>query len=336
MATPTYRDVQKLTGLSLSTISRYFNGEVLRSKSVNLIEEAISTLNYKPHHTTFVGKKQKSNVVGLLLPHLTNSPFYMWLCSELEKAFGERGMRTLVCNFAGQNDYDEKAAIELLLDNHVCAIVAIPNDDETLNLINLQNRNIPIVLLDKLSSDIKTDAVIVDNKLSAAMAVDEFCAHNHKRIAIIAMGQAYTSKLRIEGFTEALQKNGLPVMEQYILDVSLNEEEMFVEIERFLSQKNLPTAIFCANCKALNACLHIMKERKIKIPDDISVIGADDRNISKITNPALTMIMQPVEKIANSAADITINKITGAQEHDTYYTLELPAVLIKGESVKMT
>ncbi len=334
MSTPTYRDIQKITGVSLSTISRYFNGEALRDKSVELIEQAIVQLDYKPHQPAFTNKKHKSKLVGLLLPTLTHSPFYMQLCAELERAFGERGMGTLVCNFSGTTDYDEKAAIKLLLDNHVCAIIAIPNESKTLNLVNLQNRNIPIVLLDKLSSDIKTDAVIVDNKALSAMAVDEFCAHNHKKIAIITAGVGYTSQMRIEGYSEAMKKHNLPVLRQYILETSMNPNSMKLEIEQFLSTKNLPTAIFCANYKAMMLCLAIMNERKINIPNDISFIGVDDISISKVTTPNLTMILQSVEKIADCAADITINKLTGKQTTDSYYTLELPTVLVKGGSIK--
>ncbi len=335
MSTPTYRDIQKITGLSLSTISRYFNGEKLRSKSVDLIEEAIISLDYKPQKPSFINKKAHSNLVGLLLPNLTHSPFYMQLCFELEHAFMKRGMSTLVCKFAGPSEYDEKSAIKLLLENNVCAIIAIPNETETLNLVHLQNRNIPIVLLDKLSQTIKTDAVVVDNRLLAAMAVEEFCSHNHKKIAIISSGTGYTSQLRTEGYIETMQKHKLPIVDEYIVHTDASNDFLQAEVMQLLTLKNPPTAIFCANYRVMLVCLTLLKDLNLKIPDDISVIGIDDYAISRITTPRLTMMLQPIEKIADCAADIIIDKLSGKREFDAYNTLELPTVIVRGESIKM-
>ncbi len=332
MTSPTYRDIQNETGFSLSTISRYFNGENLRKQSVERIETAIKSLGYTvPNHVGLV-KKEHTKLIGLFFPNLTGSPFYSELCFEMEKALKSAEFSTIVCNYIKQ-DYNEKDTLNIFLESRVDAIVAIPQDPNSLNLVNIQNRSIPIVLLDKLSNMIKTDAVIVDNELISQMAVNEFAQHNHKKISIITAGNNYTANKRIKGYQKAMNALGLEINDDYILKADISESTAYNDVVKLLSSPNPPTAIFCANHHAMIDCLLAINDMNLSIPEDISIIGIDDKIISSLTKPKLTMILQPITKIAQCVTDIIVDKLNGTQDSKHYLTMELPTTLIKGGSI---
>lgn len=178
----TYKDIQRLTGLSLSTISKYFNGNVLEENR-KAIEHAIVKLDFRMNEFARSLKSKRSKTIGVLIPELS-STFHTAIIADVEDILRTYGYSTIVCD-SRLNKRMEIDALEFLLGKMVDGVITVPFDKSGEHLRMADERKVPVVLIDRLASDYKADAVIVDNAGAAEMAVKEFVGNGHQRISIL-------------------------------------------------------------------------------------------------------------------------------------------------------
>jgi len=331
MAAATYKDIQRLTGLSLSTISKYFNGGNVLDVNRKAIDRAIVKLDFRMNEFARSLKSKRSKTIGVLIPEL-NSTFHTSIIADVEDILRQNGYGTIVCDSRLDRQM-EKDALEFLLGKMVDGIITIPFDKSGQHLKLADERNVPVVLIDRIETDYKADAVIVDNAGAAEMAVKEFVENGHKRIAILCGPDGiFTMKARMDGFKRALENNHIELNPEYLISEKMTISGGYEGAKRMMELKNPPTALFCANYEITLGAIIAINESGVKIPNDLSVIGFDNLLLAQVVQPTLTMIVQPMREIAENAAQMMLDRLE-SKKTGGIKTIELSASMTRGHSV---
>ena len=327
----TYKDIQRLTGLSLSTISKYFNGGNVKDENRRAIEHAVEKLDFHRNEYARGLKSKRSKTIGVLIPEL-NSTFNTAIIADIEDILRMHGYGTIICD-CRLDGRIEKEALEFLLSKMVDGIITIPFDKAGEHLNMARMRNVPVVLVDRLVTGYRTDAVILENEGAAETAVEEFAANGHKNIALLCGPSGiYTMGARLAGFKKALLKNQLDLCEEYVISTELSVGGGYKGVKRLLNLRKPPTALVCANYEITLGAIIALNESGVKIPSDLSVIGFDNLMLSQIVKPKLTMVVQPMREIAENAAGIMLDRLKQKSLPEPKI-VTLNATLVKGNSV---
>jgi LacI family transcriptional regulator len=327
----TYKDIQRLTGLSLSTISKYFNGGNVLDPNREAIERAIVNLDFRMNEYARGLKSKRSKTIGILIPEL-NSTFHTSIIADAEDILRAHGYGIIVCD-SRLNKQMERDALEFLLGKMVDGIITIPFDKNGECLKLADERNVPVVLIDRLVTDYKADAVIVDNDNAAKIAVEEFVENGHRRIAILCGPSGiFTMKSRMDGFTKALVQHQIDLTDEYLISGEMTISGGYEGVKRLLQLSDKPTALFCANYEITLGAVIALNESRVKIPDDLSLIGFDNLMLSQVIQPTLTIIVQPMREIAETAAHLMLDRLQSGNTADAR-TVKLSVSMARGHSV---
>lgn len=327
----TYKDIQAMTGLSLATISKYFNGGALREENRIAIEQAIQKLDYRVNLFAQGLKSKKSRKVGVLIPELT-STYHTVVTSEVCYHLREAGYDTVVCD-AHLDRQIERDALNFLLDRMVDGIITIPLDPAGEHLHKARERRVPVVLIDRILSGFKADAVIVDNPGAGAMAARTLLERGHRRIGLITgKSEIFTMRERARGFMSQMAMMGAPHDSALTREIEFNVDGGYQATLSLMRHQNPPTALFPANYELMLGMIIALNEIGARIGEDVSVVGFDNLLLARVIKPRLTMIKQPMEEIALQASRLMVERLEHAAPG--IRVVELPTQLIEGESVK--
>ncbi len=313
MAT-TIKDIARITGTSISTVSKALNGgNVLEPKRTEILNAA-KELNYKANPIARGMKTKRTRTVGVLIPNLED--FYgVSILAQVSKCMYEYDYSTIVCDYQFVNETDTNIAekINFLMNYCVDGIIVQPVSVKSEDLAVARNANIPVVFVDVEDKDNYHDSVVIDNKKVAYEITSQFIENGHKQIAIITGGSgASTNDDRIEGYRAALLDNGLSVIPDYVYKEDIvNEESGYRGMEKFMRLDNPPTCVFAAGHDLMTGALTYISENNISIPEDVSFIGFENRELARVFNPRLTIGMQPMDEIAKMASELLYMRMTG-------------------------
>lgn len=300
------KDVAKLSGTSLGTVSRVLNRSAsVSAKARAQVEKAIAELGYEPNAGARQMRSGRSGLVGILLPSL-DVPFFGILAQALEQALFENGYHCLICN-TEENEDNEKRYISTLIGQQVDGIIAAAVAT-TENFTRLSDQNIPIIAVDRSPDEITENLVSVDHHEGGRLMAEHLMGLGHRRIGIIgAPTHSRPIALRIEGIKEALLAQG-----HEPVSLSLGEEHSFdacfALAQAALADKQ-PTALIGTTDIAAIGAIHAAHERGLRIPQDISVIGFDNLPQSAHIFPTLTTVHQPISLLGELAAKTLLNRV---------------------------
>lgn len=310
----TYKDLQRSTGLSLATISKYFNGGTVRTENARAIEEAAAHLRFRPNEVARNLRSGRSRTVGVLLPDLT-SEFYLSILAGVELRLRHNGVSVLICadhpEIEGVGD-----AVQFLAGRMVDGIITVPTSRSVPGLRELSEHGTPIVTLDWQAPGLVADAVVIDNQTAAATAIQHLVDHGHERIAYLAGDDTPTLLGRLEGVRRQLAARGVPVRDEYIVRSTLDVAAGRASMQRLLLLEQRPTAVFVAmNLLGIGA-LTALNESGARVPRDMSFVGFDMSQIARMTNPALDTVEQRVDELAAAAADLMLSRLHPVERPD--------------------
>ena len=316
-------DVANRAGVSIATVSRVLNNngkvnEATRAK----INKAIKELKYQPSRVAkrLRSKSVSSNLFGVLIPDIEN-PFYVEVLRGIEEMAYHNNYAIIMCNF-GQDEVKEKLYLEILQSEGIDGLIAAPAREDDPQLKKMVNDGLPIVCVDRGLVGINVDVVLVDNATGAFNAVDFLAKSGYKRIAYIAgLPEIPSSRLREKGYKEALAANGIPFNPELVKFGNSKHESGIKLCAELLDLPNPPDALFTGNNLITLGALETIHERKLKIPQDIAIIGFDDMYWSSSLNPPLTAVRQPAFEIGKRAVEMLIQRIQDPQRSSVQMTL---------------
>lgn len=328
----TYKDIQRATGLSLATISKFYNGGNVLPANAAAIEKAAARLDFRPNAFARNLRTRRSRTVGVLLPNL-ESEFYLSILAGVEARLRHHGVSMLISADHAAEEGGEDA-VGVLADRMVDGIITVPTPRATPALAALADRGTPIVVMDWTAPGLDADAVVIDNEAAAATAIQRLADRGHTRIAYIRGESMPTLLAREQGVRRQLRARGIPLPEEYILPSPMTVEGGRAAMQQLLLLEERPTAVFCGSNMLGVGALTALSESGLRIPRDMSFVGFDMTSLSRIMNPALDMIAQRVDEISRSAADLMLARLErGADPDAPRRTVVLPVDYVAGGSV---
>lgn len=305
------KDIAKLAGVSTSTVSRYLNNSgYLGERSRVKIEQAVNQLNYKPSAVARSLVTNRRNIIGLMIPHI-KSPFFSSFTLSVEEEARKMGYNVILCH-TNEDTEREKECLKVLQEERVSGIIVTPVGKE-FDYFEQLIGNVPVVFAVRYSSNINISCVIADNSFGSFNAVEHLIKLGHRRIGVIN-GLLYLAngKKRWEGALKAFNKHNILVDEELIREGDFTVKGGYNNTLKLMNLKNPPTAIFAANHLTAIGVLKALKEKGLKVPQDVSVAsfdGFDGTEYEPIISPKLTANIHPNQEISTSAIDILKEQI---------------------------
>ena len=304
----TIRDIKRLTGLSLATISKYLNGGNVLPENRTRIENAIDELGYEVNEIARWLATKKTRTVGVIVFNI-QSLFNSTLLSYISASLRQAGYGLLICDSA-ENPEQESKNIRFLLNKKVDGILIIPVNGEKHDLQLAEEAGIPVVLLDRPLPG--KCCVKIDNHAAASEATELLIRHNHKDIALIGSDSEYTGRNRCLGYRQAMQVHDYQIRKSFVKIGKASIQFGHQSMLELLKLKNRPTAVFMTNYEITLGGVMAMNESGINCPEDISLLGFDNLILSQIVKPKLTMVVQPMKEMAEKAAEILLKEMEAA------------------------
>ncbi len=299
---PTVKDVALLAGVSVGTVSRVLAGEAAVKPALrDKVRAAIDELGYRPNVAARALRTNRTNVVGLIIPDITN-PFFAQLAASVETAAMKFGHMVMLAT--SHNDGEaERNHLKAFLDRSVDGIIVVAVSEGSLPQVETP---VPIVSLDRRYGAIPL--VSTDHAQAAALVVDHLHGLGHRRIAYIAGPQgSEAGRLRKEGFVarvKELTRPGDEITLEIIpgrFDYASGESAAREVLARPAQLR--PTAIAAASDQQAIGVLRAARDLRIDVPGALSVTGFDDINLADLVVPRLTTVRQPTDLLAQRAVE---------------------------------
>jgi LacI family transcriptional regulator len=308
----TIKDVAKHTGLSIATISKYLNGGNVLENNKILIENAIVKLDFKVNEMARGLKTNRSKTIGILIPNLENI-FCTSIISNIENILLQDGYSTIICDYK-ENPKLETEKLSFLLNKMVDGIVMMPLTSNENLVREAIEKEIPIVLIDRLIKGVQCDAVLVDNLNASYAAVEQLIMRGHKRIGIIVGPEdIYTAQERLKGYIRVYEDYNMAVDPQLIKYGDYHLQSGYDLITEMVHMNPRPTAVYVTNYEMTLGAVIALNEQNIKLPDELSFIGFDNLELARIVKPTLSVVVQPMQQIGEIAAQVLLKRLKGDQ-----------------------
>jgi LacI family transcriptional regulator len=331
----TIKDIARLTGLGLATISSYLNGGNVREENRVKIEAAVKELNFEINEVARGLKTNKTKTVGVVIPELNNK-FCTEIITVMEDILRNHGYATIVCDCRTDKEL-EKKAVDFLYRKRVDGIINMPVNSDGSHLSCFHKVKKPIVLIDRKINGIDCDYVLVDNLSAVKNAILKFIDQGHTRIGMIGgPDDIFTAQERMLGYRLALMEAGIVPEERLIEhgDYTMNGGGRC--LENLIKNNKDITAVFVANYEMTMGAVIAINELGIRIPDDLSVIGFDNAEFARACKPKLTIVTQPMEEIGRNVAELILQRIDVYEKGNEleYQIIKLQTEILEGKSVK--
>jgi LacI family transcriptional regulator len=325
-------DVAKRAGVSSASVSRHMSGG--KVGGAERIDAAIKDLNYRPNQLARGLRSGRHSCVGVIVPDITN-PLFAALVDGVESVFAADNIRVLLAN--SKEDPVREAALVADLVSRTDGLILIPPIETDPVLHQLSRSGVPVVLVDRvLSTGPEADFVVVDNRLGAQLAAEHLLSLGHIEIAVISGPlSSFPGRERHEAFLQALSDSGRPVRPEHVRISDFRVEGGYTSMAGLLDEQIPPTAVFCANNLMSIGALRLLRDRAVAIPDEVSLVGFDDLDLSELLNPPLTVIDRPTFALGSSAAELLRSRLATPDREQQHLTLPVQLV-VRGSTAPPT
>jgi LacI family transcriptional regulator len=333
----TLKSIAESIGISITTVSRVLNGHAkqyrINSNTENQIIQKAKELGYVPNQIARSLRIQRSNIIGLIIPDISN-PFFASLARVIANE-AHRKNYSIILSDTQEDLQLEIESINLLLSRRVDGVIICPtgNADNYSHIEELIKTNLPIVVVDRHIPGLKCPFVISDNFQGAYEATKYLLQKNHQNIACI-QGPPNTSvnDNRVNGFKKALNEKLINFNDASIIGDSFGERNGYVSAKMLLSKIPRPSAIFaCSNLISLGAIRAIFEEG-LKIPADISMISFDDQPYSEFLATPMTVVVQQTREMGQIGFKLLFARLNHGSPQSSEGVI-LPTKLVKRKSV---
>lgn len=300
-----------MAGVSMSTVSKYINGGNVRGPNRELIAKAIEELDYRVNPFARNLKTQHSRSIGILLPDIS-APFFGSVVTALDKTLREYGYHCLISCFSANHGM-ERDNLAYLISNGIDGLIYIPEDLSAEEYYELtSNCNVPMVQMDRMIQGVNSDAVLMDNADVVYRAVTELICRGHRRIALVTGPKSvFTAKERQVGYLRALSDHGILFDDDLFISGGNTFATGYQSVDSLLALSNPPTAVLATNYDITLGLVTAVRERVLRIPEDIDLFGFDSVEVCSMMRPPLPVVHQPEQLIGQTAAEYLIQRLQG-------------------------
>ncbi|WP_105254346.1 LacI family DNA-binding transcriptional regulator [Pseudoalteromonas sp. T1lg75] len=329
----TIYEVSKAAGVSLATVSRVMNGNVkVSDRTRQKVLKAMAELGYKPNSIAQSLASNRSNSVGLLVSALHGS-FFGNMMSTVEDVLRKAGKHVVIT--AGHSDeQQEKNAIEFLLDRRCDALILHAEAVSDEYLLELSQCDVEVVLINRRIEQMAERCFYTDNELGGYLATKAAIDKGHRDIAYIS-GPLFKqdAKERLEGHKRALREANITFDPELMVEGGFHEEEGAQGYLQLTAVNKPFTALICANDEMASGAMTAARERGVRIPEQLSVVGFDDVLFARYLYPKLTTIDNPIQKMGNGAALWVLEHVYKDKKSRHHTNLFAPKLIVRDSLV---
>lgn len=330
---PTIKDIAREVNVSVSTISRVLNNKPDVSEETKIkVEKAIKEMGYNPNRIARGLVLKKTNSIGLVIPDI-NNPFFPEIIKGVERTAKKLGYSLILCN-TDNDKKEERESISLLRSKQVDGIILSLSLENKAVLKELEKEKFPIVQIDRQIKDSIYPAVTIDNKRSAYIATEYLIKQGHRKIGHVTGDLSTETALnRLKGYKLALKDHNITIKEEWILEGDYSIESGKEMMEKIIKLKDRPTALFFANDLMAFGAYETIFKYNYSIPEDFSIIGHDNIEITSFVRPGLTTMDQPKYRLGEIAAKNLISIIEN-KDKKAFQNVILKNAMIVRDSIK--
>jgi LacI family transcriptional regulator len=307
------KDIAAAVGVSIALVSYVLNnkkeGRINKAVAEKIRATALK-MNYRTNQIARSLKTNKTNTIGLILADISN-PFSAALARVIEDA-ADKSNYTVIFGSSDENPEKYKKILDALLNRQVDGLILSPPEHAEPQIEDLQQQQIPFILIDRYFPGIETNYVVLDNYKAAFEATQHLIDCGHKKIGMIN----YASSLfhlaeRTRGYLAALTKNKIVFKSDYLQQVNANtlKEETEKAVQTLLQRKDRADALlFGSNVIAMHAVKYI-NQKKISVPQDVALVCFDEADAFDLFYAPLTCIKQPVKEMGQLAVEMLLENI---------------------------
>jgi len=311
MMKPTLKMIAQALGVHPSTVSRALSGkpgvsEELRSRIIKLAQE----MGYLPDSRARSLRQGQTKIIGIVIPDMGN-PFFSYAFSAMERVLFPLGYSFFLCVTEEDNE-KERVLLEKLISYKVDGILAAPVDrvKNTKLYREVQKRGIPVVFFDRRLVTIDTPYVVIDNRDAVTTLIDYLWKKGHRTLGVVTLHkESYTGMERFEAAMKRAKELGMEIKDEWVKDGMSTEMGAYRATLDLFKNGELPSALFVCNNVMVLGVLKALRELKIKIPEDISLVTFDDSFWNQIFEPPITCVAQDPEQLGMIAATMMLDRI---------------------------
>ena len=295
------KEVAKRAGVSTATVSRTMNGSVRVSKeTAQKVQSAIDELNFVPDTNARSLGSGRSSLLGLIISDITN-PFFPELVKAFEDEAIRHGREILIAN-TGYDPEKTVNCVTRMLQRKVDGVAIMTSEMDEHLIGYFQRKHIPVVFFDNGTPSIGISCVHVDYSLGIELAVNHLVELGHRRIAFISGPQRLASaRVRQRAFTAVSIRARLEMQQGLIQEGNHRPDGGLDAMGRLLALQPRPTAVITSNDLTAIGAMGAIAEAGLRIPEDMSIVGFDNIQLSAYTVPSLSTVKIPFTEIACAA-----------------------------------
>ena len=341
----TLKQIARELDVSISTVSKALRDSKEISEDTRDKVKAFAKLyHYRPNNIALSLKNRRTKTIGVIIPEIVHH-FFSKVISGIEFVANSRGYNVII-GLSNESFTKEVINMEMLANGSIDGFILSISKETLLeqdyhHFIETINQGMPIVMFDRVVSEIDCDKVIVDDLKGSKKAVEKLVSNGCKNIAIITT-KDYVSvgKLRTQGYLEALEEHKIHPKSSLILKVDdkvTAEDHLELiekEVEQLFNNNKKIDAVFAVNELYALAAMKVARKLGLQIPEDIQVIGFTDGVLSKHATPSLTTVSQHAQQIGEKSAELLIDNLEDETEEEHHKTVIIETELIERDSTK--
>lgn len=337
--TVTIKDIARALNLSTSTVSRALRGSYeISSETKKLVLEYAEKINYRPNPIALSLKERRSRSIGVVVSEIANT-YFSQAINGIESIAYNRGYHVIITQ-SHESQEREMLNVQHLASRSVDGLLVSLSSEtsDVASIKELHQKGLPMVFFDRIPAEIETHKVVANNSIGAFHATEHLIYQGFKRIAHITSSPHLSiTKERLEGYRAALEKHGIPFIEdliKYCGHGGMIAEEVEEAIQSLFSSKIKPDAVFTASDRLTTTCFAVLKNLKKKTEEGF--IGFSNTNLGDLFSPSLSVIRQPAFEMGQVATELLIQMIESKRPVTEFETRILEtSLIIRESSVKM-
>ena len=324
----TIKDIAKALQISISTVSRALRDapdvSVQTRQAVLSLSEK---LHYQQNKLALSLQKNQTHTIGVLVPNLDY--VISTMIKGIDEVALEAGYTVMVCQSNesfGKEIINTQRLLNSLVDGF---LVCVSSETKTFTHIkNIIDKNLPTVVFDRLCPDLVAPRVIIDNADGGLQATEHLLEQGYKRIAILAGPKNLTiSNLRMDGYLQGLKKFKKKPDPEMIVHCDFNQQYAYNATMELLSKKQKPDAIFAISDRMILGAMLAIKEKGLKIPNEIGLVGFNNEPVVNLITPGISSVDQPAFELGKTAAKLFIERLFNENMNETEIILKTRLVI---------
>ncbi len=331
----TIKDIAKRLNISLSTVSRALrNASDVNPDTKKAVMALSEELNYQPNKLALSLRQKQTHTIGVIVPNLDYVLSLM--VRGIDEVALEAGFTVMVCQSNesfGREILNTRRLLESLVDGFIISVSSESKSFE--HFKKIQERNLPVVVFDRVTPHLKAPSVRIDNEEGGFIATEHLIEQGYKRIAVLAGPENLgISNSRMDGYLNALKKYKIKKDPALIVHCDFNQDYAYFATLELLAMKKRPDAIFTISDRMAIGAMLAIKKKGLRMPEDIGLVGFNNEPVTSLVTPSLSSIEMPSFELGKAAAKLFIETMHNKENMDLEEKVLKPKLIIRESSQK--